>query len=801
MKITLGWLKEHLDTDASVDDIVERLTMLGLEVEGVSDRAAGLEGFVVARVVEARKHPDADKLSVCTVDTGSETVDVVCGAPNARTGMIGVFAGAGSYIPGIDLRLKKTTIRGVESNGMLLSEREMKISDEHDGIVDLPPDAPIGAPAVEVMGLSDPVIDIAITPNRGDCLGVRGIARELATAGLGTLRPLDATPVPGTFESPARVHLDFDPATADACPYFVGRAIRGVSNADSPQWLKDRLLAIGLRPISALVDITNYMTIGLCRPLHVFDLDKVDGDIHVRLARPGEELAALNDKSYELDGEMTVIADDNRAEALGGVIGGEPTGCTADTVNVFVESALFDPLRTAATGRRLNIQSDARYRFERGIDPSFLVDGMEIATRLILELCGGEASELVIAGAEPARQDDIAFRPGRVRTLGGVDLATDDIRRILTDLGFTVSADGEALRVGVPTWRNDIVDEACLVEEVVRVHGYDRIPTAPMDRATPLPHPALAPEQRRRAAARRALAERGLVEAVTLSFMDAGIAELFGGAPESVRLLNPISSDLAVMRPSVLPNLVAACGRNADRGIADAALFEVGPQYAGDRPEDQAAVASGVRAGRTGHRNWAEAPRAVDVFDVKADALTVLGALGVPVRSLKAVTEAPAWYHPGRSGVLRLGPKTVLATFGEIHPGVLARMDVKGPIAGFEICLDNLPPLKDRKSAARPHLRLSPFQPVERDFAFVLDRGVPADAVLGAARAADKTLIAEVRVFDLFVGGNLGSDKKSLAINVTLQPMDRTLTDPEIEAVSAKVVASVEKATGGTLRT
>ncbi len=800
MKFPLSWLKEHLETAAPLDELVQRLTMLGLEADEVGDRSGGLEDFVVGRVIEARPHPNADRLSLCQVDTGKGTVQVVCGAPNARTGMKGVFAASGLHIPGLGSKLKKATIRGVESDGMLLSEREMGLSDEHEGIIELPEDAPVGAPAVRVMGLDDPVIDIDVTPNRGDCLGIRGIARDLAAAGLGTLKPLDTSPVEGLFDSPIKVHLDFDAATADACPHFVGRYVRGITNGESPQWLKDKLLAVGLRPISALVDITNWLTIGLSRPLHAFDAGKVDGDIHVRLARPGERLAALNGKEYELDAEMTVIADDKVAEALGGVMGGEPSGCTAETRDVFLESAAFDPVRTAATGRRLNLTSDARFRFERGIDPAFLVAGMEVATRLVLELCGGEPSHLVIAGKEDEWRRDIGFRPGRVRDLGGVELEDDESRRILEALGFTVAVEGEAWRVSVPSWRNDIVGEACLVEEVVRIFGYDRVPAVSMVSPEALPRPALSPRLRRQAAVRRRLAARGLIEAITYSFLSSRQAELFGGVPESLRLINPISSDLDVMRPSLLPNLIAACGRNADRGLDDAALFEVGPSYAGDRPQDQAVVAAGVRSGSSEPRNWARQRRTVDVFDAKADALEALAAAGAPVDSLQVSADAPPWYHPGHSGTLRLGPKTVLAQFGEIHPGVLARMDVKGPIAGFEVFLDNLPRPKARKSAARPHLELSSLHPVERDFAFVVDEAVPADALVRAARSADRNLIAEVRVFDVFSGGNLGEGRKSLAVNVILQPRERTLTDAEIDAVAAKVVAGVEKATGGKLR-
>ncbi|MEO5338257.1 MAG: phenylalanine--tRNA ligase subunit beta [Magnetospirillum sp. WYHS-4] len=799
MKFTLNWLKEHLETDASVERVCETLTMIGLELEGMVDRAKGLEGFVVAHVLEALRHPDAEKLQICKVDVGHTVHEVVCGAPNARAGMKGVFASEGMYIPGIDTVLKKAKIRGVESCGMLLSEREMGLSDEHKGIVELPADAPIGARAVDIMGLADPVIDIAITPNRGDCLGVRGIARDLAATGIGTLKPLKAEPVKGTFPSPRRVHLDLDGARKEACPYFVGRVFRGVKNGPSPKWLQDRLLAVGLRPISALVDITNLMTLEYGRPLHVFDLAKVKGDIHVRMARPGEKLLALNGKEYELDGEMTVIADDHDAEAVAGIIGGERTGCTEATTEVFLETAWFDPIRTAQTGRKLLAMTDARYRFERAVDPAFLMDGAEIASRLILDLCGGEASDLVIAGAEPAWRRSLHLRGDRVKTLGGVDLPAAEQERILRVLGFAPVGKGDGFDVGVPSWRSDIVGEACLVEEIVRINGYGAIPVTPLPRDSVLPAAALNPSQRRRAFVRRVLAGRGLVEAVTYSFLPSAQADLFGGVPDCLRLVNPISADLDVMRPSLLPNLIAAAGRNADRGFADAALFEVGPQFKGDSIDDQMMVAAGLRAGRCHPKHWAAALRPVDVFDAKADALAVLAAAQAPVDSLQTGTEVPAWYHPGRSGALRLGPKAILARFGEIHPRVLKAMGVDGPVAAFEVFLDALPTPKS-KGSAKPHLTLSAFQPLERDFAFVVDETVTAETVVRAARGADRQLISDVRVFDRFKGGGLGEGKKSLAITVVLQPADKTLTDAEIEAVSGKIVAAVQKATGGVLR-
>ena len=799
MRVTLSWLRRHLETEAGVDEIARRLVMLGLEVDEVVDRAAGLEGFVVARVVAAEKHPAADRLTVCRVDAGGEAVQVVCGAPNARAGMKGVFAAAGSHIPGTGVDLEAATIRGVESRGMLLSEREMGISDDHETIIELAEDAPVGARAVRVMGLDDPVIDVAITPNRGDCLGVRGIARDLAAAGVGRLKPLVIEPVAGTFESPVAVRLDFDGGTRDACPYFVGRMIRGVNNGESPKWLRDTLVAVGLRPISALVDITNLLTLDLARPLHAFDAERLEGDLHVRLARAGERVLALNGREYVLDGEMCAIADEGGALALGGVIGGEGTGCTRATTDVFLEAAYFDPVRTAATGRKLELMTDARYRFERGVDPTFLVDGIERATRLVLDLCGGEPSDVVVAGSEPPWRREIRFRPERVRTLGGVRVAEDEITRILTDLGFEVAPANGALWVAPPPWRGDIVGEACLVEEVVRIHGYDRVPAVPLVSRSPLPSPATTAEQRRRNRARRVLAGRGLVEAVTFSFVSSEHARLFGGGADSLRLVNPISTELVVMRPSQLPNLIAAAGRNAARGIPDAALFEVGPCYAGNRPDDQSQAAAGIRSGRALDRAWTTPARPVDAFDAKADALAVLAALGVRVDQLGVTTEAPAWYHPGRSGVLGLGPESRLAAFGEIHPRVLRSMDVKGPVVAFEVALDELPKAR-AKTGARPPLELSPLQPVERDFAFVLYADVPAAAVVAAARGADKGLIAAVSVFDVYSGGALGDGKKSLAIGVTLQPRERTLTDAEIEAVARKVVARVEQSTGGALR-
>lgn len=798
MKFTLSWLKRHLDTDADVPTIAERLTALGLEVEGVEDRAAALAPFLVGYVVEAKRHPNADRLSVCLVNTGERTVQVVCGAPNARTGMKGVFAAPGAVLPGTGMTLTKSAIRGVESNGMLCSEREMGLSDEHEGIIELPEDAPVGTPFARVIGLDDPVFDVAVTPNRPDCLGVRGIARDLAAAGLGRLKPIDASPVAGTFESPIRVLIEPDAAAVAACPIFVGRLIRGLRNGQSPRWLKDLLLAVGLRPISALVDITNFFSLDLARPLHAFDADTLAGDIRVRLSRPGETLAALNGKTYELDGEMTAIADADGVVGLGGVIGGVSTGCTEATQNAFLECAWFDPRRTAATGRKLAIESDARYRFERGVDPAAVVLLAEMATRMILELCGGEASALVIVGAEPAWRRDIALRPGRIMSLGGLAVPESEAQSMLERLGFGVAAVVGGLRVAVPSWRLDIEGEADLVEEVLRVKGYDAIPPVSLPRATPLPEPALDARQRRVPHAKRLLANRGLLEAVTYSFASSRTVSLFG-APNPARIANPISADLDVMRPTALANLVEAAGRNLDRGQAEFGLFEVGPAYRDDTGEGQELVAAGLRCGMTGPRHWRERPRAVDAVDAKADALALLTALGAPVDKLQVSTDAPAWYHPGRAGCLRLGA-TVLARFGEIHPRVLKGLDIAAPIAAFEVLLDAVPLPRGKSGPARPLLKPSPFQPVIRDFAFLVDADMPAETLIRAAKGADKALTRSVALFDVYTGKGVPEGKKSLAIAVTLQASDRTLTDAEIEAVSQKIVAQVVKATGAALR-
>jgi phenylalanyl-tRNA synthetase beta chain len=800
MKFTLSWLKDYLDTEASAEAIADALTHLGLELEELSNPAEKLKPFVIASVVEARQHPNADRLRVCLVDPGAGTpIQVVCGAPNARTGMKGVFAPAGTYIPGTGIELKAGTIRGEASNGMLLSERELGLSDEHEGIVDLPVDASVGTSYAAWAGLDDPVFDVGVTPNRPDALGVYGIARDLAAKGIGRLKPIDSTPIRGAFPSPIRVELRFADPDNTPCPLFVGRYFRGVQNRPSPAWMQRRLRAIGLRPISALVDVTNYITHSFARPLHVFDADKVKGSIHARLAREGESIEALDGRTYALDPEMTVIADDSGPEALGGIIGGEATGCTAETVNVFLEAALFDPIRTAATGRKLGIHSDARFRFERGVDPAFVVPGAEIATRLILELCGGEASDLVVAGKAPTRSVRVPLRLDRVKTLAGVEIPATEQQAILQALGFASAGSGPQVMVEPPSWRPDIGGEADLVEEIVRVYGLDKVAHVPLPRLETVTARRLTPAQRRRFLAARSLAARGMNEAVTWSFVPKAHAELFGGGARELELANPISTELSDMRPSLLPTLIAAAGRNMARGLADLALFEVGQVYGGDRPQDERIHVSGVRCGANGPRHWAGGRRPVDLFDAKADALAVLGAAGAPVEKLQAMAEGPPWYHPGRVGTLALGPKNRLAVFGEIHPRVLAAMDVTGPLVAFEVDLDAIPLPKTTRTA-RPALDSSPLQSVTRDYAFVVASDVSADRIVRAARAADKALIGNVSVFDVFAGEAIGEGSKSVAIEVTLQPREKTLTDEDIERVSSAVVAAVTKATGARLR-
>ncbi|WP_366655406.1 phenylalanine--tRNA ligase subunit beta [Fodinicurvata sp. EGI_FJ10296] len=801
MKFTLSWLKDHLDTDADLERLTTALTALGLEVEDVTDPGRALAAFRIARVTACEQHPDADRLRVCRVDYGrGDQVQVVCGAPNARADMIGVFAPSGTVVPGTGMTLKPSKIRGVESNGMLLSERELGLSDAHEGIVDLPVDAPVGTPYADYAGLNDPLIEIGLTPDRADCAGVRGIARDLAAAGFGTLKPMVGDAVAATA-GPCPVGVTIAPEMKEAVPVFALRRIRGVANGESPQWLKDKLRSVGLRPISTLVDITNFFTMDQARPLHVFDAGKVKGNLVLRPARAGETLDALNDRSYRLADGMTAIADDSGVVSLAGIVGGTATAVDEQSTDILLECALFDPAATARTGQALQINSDARYRFERGVDPETVLPGIEDATRMILDLCGGEASETMIAGDVPDLRRTITLRSDRTATLGGCDVPADQQADVLRRLGFDVRpASVNGLTVTTPSWRRDVVGEADLVEEVLRVTGYDQIPVVPLPRPHVITRPALSEGQRRIARVRRMLATRGLFEAVTWSFMGERDARLFGFDDEAMRLVNPISADLDVMRPSVVGNLVRAAAKNIDRGQENPALFEVGPLFRDASDAGQIQTATTLRAGHTGPRHWAATPRAVDAFDAKADAIAVLTLLDAPVANLQVSADAPSWYHPGRSGCLRLGP-TVLAHFGELHPSVAAALDIEGPVAASETFVDSVPaPKRKQQGAARPPVAMSAYQPVDRDLAFVVDADVPAEKIVRAARAADKVLITDVGIFDVYQGDRLEPGQKSVAITVRLQPTQATLTEKEIEAASDKIVAAVTKQTGGRLR-
>ncbi|RDE09357.1 phenylalanine--tRNA ligase subunit beta [Pelagibacterium lacus] len=801
MKFTLSWLKDHLETTATSDEIIETLTMVGLEVEAVTDSGAALKDFVTAHVVSAEQHPNADKLRVCKVDAGTgELIDVVCGAPNARTGLKSVFAFPGTYIPGKDMTIGKGNIRGQVSNGMLCSNAELELSDDHDGIIELPEDAPVGVSYPQYAGLDEVVIEVGLTPNRGDCAGVRGIARDLAAAGLGTLRNEAVAPVPASAgPSPIAVAVD-----GEVCRMFAGRLVKNIANGPSPQWLQDRLRAVGLRPINALVDITNYVSLDRARPLHVYDADKLAGGVSARMGRQGESFLALDGKTYEVDETLCVIADDEKVLGLAGVIGGEDTGSTDQTTNVFIECAWFEPKAIAAAGRKTGIVSDARYRFERTVDPASVMPGIELATRMVLDLCGGEAAEVVVAGHVEAPGTRIDFPLSEIERLTGLKVEPAEVEAILGRLGFAVSGSGERRQVRVPSWRPDVTMKADLVEEVMRMVGVDKVPVTPLARLSGVAPRMLTPIQNRRRIARRALAARGMNEAVTWSFISTELAETFGGGTPTLRLANAIASDMTDMRPSLLPGLLSGAGRNANRGFADVALFEVGQVFFSDAPEGQRTHATGIRTGTAGFtgagRHWQGKADKVGVYDAKADLAAALDALGIDIEKVQVVAEPAAWSHPGRGGRVQLGPKLILGWFGELHPGLVDQLDLDGPVAAFEIDLDAIPEPRKKPTRAKPALELSQFQPVKRDFAFVVDADVEAAGLLRAARGADKGLVSEISVFDVFAGAHLGEGKKSVAIEVTLQPRDHTLTEEEIEAVSGRIVAAVEKATGGALR-
>ncbi|MFO1015533.1 MAG: phenylalanine--tRNA ligase subunit beta [Caulobacteraceae bacterium] len=788
MKFTLSWLKDHLITDGTAAEVVDAMTMAGLEVEHVEDPAAKLGAFSVAKIVEALQHPNADRLRVCQVDTKDGRKEIVCGAPNARAGLVTIYAPIGTYVPGLDVTLVAREVRGIVSNGMLCSASELQTAEESDGILELG-DLPVGTSAAEALGL-EAVIDFEVTPNRPDWLGIDGIARDLAAAGLGALKDLSVTPVQGGFPCPIEIRTD-----GDACPAFAGRVIRNVKNGPSPKWLQDRLRSIGLRPINALVDVTNLLSYDRARPLHVYDVAKLTGEvIEARLGEQGESLAALDGKTYAITPEMCVIADGSGAIGLGGVMGGESTGSSEETIDVFVESAWFDPIRTAQTGRATGITSDAQYRFARGVDPGFVVPGLELATRLILDLCGGEASDVQLAGAIPAAPDAVLFDPGYVQQLSGLEISQERIHQILEALGFTIAG----AMVTPPTWRRDVEGKADLVEEVARIEGYGALPSTPLpDLARPAGG-VLTARQGRARAARRALAAAGYAETIGWSFTARETAKLFGGGDDRLVVSNPIASDLDCMRPTALAGLIQAAGRNAKRGFPDCALFEIGPVFSGDEPGDQRTAVAALIAPH-GPRRWDKAA-GDDLYTLKADLFALLEELGAPVASLQlAQGQASAWWHPGRSARLQLGPKAVLAEFGEIHPATLKARDVEGPVFAFEIWLEAIPEPKKKATKGRPALAMSPLMPLSRDFAFLVDAKTAAGDLTRAITGADKALISGARVFDVYQGQGVPEGQKSLAVEVTVQPRDATLTDAEIEALSQKIVAAAGKA-GARLR-
>lgn len=792
MKFTLSWLKDFLDTNASVDEIAERLTSIGLEIEEVVDPLAAVKDLIVVSVDECVAHPDSDHLHVLKVNTGKELVQIVCGAPNARAGMKGILARPGDYVPAFGDKLKAGKIRGVESFGMMCAEDELGVGPDHTGIIECPEDAVVGA-SITTVYPSDPVFDVSITPNRGDCMSVYGIARDLAAAGLGTLKTPKHNVTVCAFKSDVKLSNE---ATEIGAPFFTLREIRGVKNGASPKWMQDRLTAVGLRPISALVDVTNYFNITFGRPLHVFDADKVKGQITVRSARDGEKLTALDGKEYALSDGMVVIADENGVESIAGIMGGEASGCEESTTRVLLESAYFTPESIAKTGQKLILTSDSRQRFERGVDPASTIPfGADMAAQMIAELCGGECSELIVTGKEPERPAPIAFDPHRVEKLCGVDVPADTCKEILEKLGCVVKPDGNLFSVVRPTWRSDISGSHDLVEEVLRIYGYDKLPEIALPRPNGV-HGILQPKQRREVSVRRAMANRGGCQTITWSFMSSKDAVPFR-TKDAVLIANPISADLNEMRPNLLPNLVSAARSNITKGTFDGCLFEVGPQFFGFKPMEQETVACQLRFGQATPRHWAVAQRPVDVFDAKADALAALDAAEAP-QSVQIVREAPAWYHPGRSGAVKIG-KTVLAYFGELHPKILKAMDVKTTVCACEVFLDRLPPAKKKNGKGVKTLKLSAFTPIFRDLAFLVDRKVDADKIVSAAKNTDKVLITDVSVFDLYEGETLG-DKKSVAIQLTIQPVEKTMTDEEIESVCRRVVGAVGVATGATLR-
>jgi phenylalanyl-tRNA synthetase beta chain len=784
MKFTLSWLRDHLDTSASLDEVTDALTRIGLEVEGVDNPGEALGAFRIARVLTAERHPQADKLQVLSVDAGDGApLQVVCGAPNARAGLVGVLGLPGATVPANGMVLKVSAIRGVESNGMMCSSRELGLGDEHDGIIELAADAPVGTGFADYAGLDDPVIDISVTPNRQDCMGVRGIARDLAAAGLGTLKPLAVPDIAGEGDGP-----DIRIEDPQGCPAFYGRRVSGVSNGAAPEWLAKRLRAIGQKPISALVDITNYLSIDLGRPLHVYDVAKLSGGLVARKAKPGEKIEALNGKTYPLGEGMTVIADDASVHDIGGIMGGEHSGVSEGTTDVIVECAYFDPDTIARTGQKLQLTSDARQRFERGVDPAFLDDGLAIASRLVLDLCGGTPSAVTRAGEAPLGTRTYAYDPALAETLGGLAVAPERQRAILESLGFTISADWQ---VTPPTWRRDIDGPADLVEEVIRIEGIDKVAPVALPRIPGVARPTATPEQKLERRLRRAAAARGLDEAVTWSFLSEAEAAAFGGGAWT--LANPISEELKVMRPSLLPGLLSAAARNQKRGATMIRLFEIGRRYLADKERPTLGL---VLAGERRARGWQSGKaQGFDAFDAKTEALALLAAAGAPVENLQVMGEAGEAWHPGQSGTLRLGPKTVLAAFGIAHPSIVKAFDLSGSVATVELYLDAIP-AKRGTGFMRPAYTPPALQAVRRDFAFLVPAELTAEALTRAVKGADKAAIVSARVFDRFEKDG----ERSMAVELVLQPGEKAFVEADLKAIADKVVAAAGKQ-GATLRT
>ena len=796
MKFTLDWLKDHLDTSADLNTITDTLTNIGLEIENVEDKSNDFKDFSVAKVVKAEKHPDADKLKVCQVKTNNGDFQVVCGAPNAREGMLGIFAPENSYIPGTELHLKKTKIRGVESCGMLVSEREMGISDEHDGIIEVDIKNKIGDPFSKIFKLDEPIIEINLTPNRSDCLSVRGIARDLAAAGLGMLKDLKFKTVNESFKSPIKWNKDFK--DQNLCPGVSGRYFKNVKNVESPKWLKDRLTSIGLRPISALVDITNYVTYDLGRPLHVYDADKVSGNLTMRLANRDEVCLALNEVNYKCTEDMIVISDDNnKLHGIGGVMGGLDSGCSMKTNNVFLEVALFDPISVTKTGRKLNLQSDARYRFERGIDTESIFWGVEAASQMIVELCGGDASEFVATEINKREIKNINFDTNKINSFGGINIDIKDQCKILNSLGFQVRENKSILEIEIPTFRPDIIGEADIVEEIIRIYGFDKIPLKKIINVEDKTQ-ILSSSIKTYHKIKKIIATEGYSEVVTWSFMDGNKAKLL--FDNLISLQNPISSDLNTMRPSTIPNLLEGINQNKARMYTRAKIFEVGPNFSKSLSDFQENVASAITYGSIDEENWLSNKKNTNVYNLKADLFSVLTILNVPINNLLYDKNEDNIYHPGKSATLRLG-KNIIAKFGELHPILLKTMDINIKVYGFEIYLDNISQFQENKSFSRDSFLNNPYQMVERDFAFLFPKEIEANEIIKKVKKIDKNIINKVTIFDVYEGDKLpDNNKKSIAIRVLLQPQDKTFKDEDIENLSKEIIDQISKSFAASIR-